>query len=620
MSLAQASFLGYTLFIEERTMNKHGQSIIEYSLIAVLVVLGVVTMGPYVLRSVGSHFKIWDDGIKDSFEENLTQAPVNDIPVINIPCTCKTTDNGCGTALVGSQCQDPTNPIKHGWTTTCTPIGCNNDPYSWCTIDPQCCTTPTNYGCGSVPLPLDGSGKVNTSLEIPLPNPANPPPANPANNNCYYGDEIQTSQCGTNKTYQCIDGSKYGCILPTCQGNPATGSLFCATNTNQPPNGLNNNYPVGTPLANQAACPQSPTCQIYCDTASGYTITGDGTGCAKQCPAASLPSSVIISSDANPSPMTAPPAGQNYYFLNFNTAGNGVFTETVTSTSGVVTPGQVYHLKMVSGRDGYGSQYNDNNCNSNNICDSDIVENDAGLLHIVVGDQQFGGRSNYDWQILDAKNNVVFEWSGLMDYSMDVAFTPVSCAPTAASCSFPGHTWTGYYSNVNVDNNDINNSYGNLYIIMSCTASSNLNGICIKYDSRQADAQAYRGMDTLASCATSASSIIACGAWLNSGPTTWNGSGLYWQNNSKNSSNNNSPAGSFSMACTSGQLANIIVTNPDPETPAPTTLTPAALNGCNWNGMIILKDFGDGNDVDITCAADSSGKGVITKFDLYEPI
>ena len=34
---------------------------IEYSLIAVLVILGIVIMGPYVLRSVGAHFKLWDD-------------------------------------------------------------------------------------------------------------------------------------------------------------------------------------------------------------------------------------------------------------------------------------------------------------------------------------------------------------------------------------------------------------------------------------------------------------------------------------------------------------------------------------------------------------------------------
>jgi Flp pilus assembly pilin Flp len=63
-------------------MNKHGQSIIEYVLIAVLVILGIVIMGPYVLRSVNAHFKLWDDGVQDSFTENITQAPVHPMIVM----------------------------------------------------------------------------------------------------------------------------------------------------------------------------------------------------------------------------------------------------------------------------------------------------------------------------------------------------------------------------------------------------------------------------------------------------------------------------------------------------------------------------------------------------------
>jgi len=48
-------------------MNERGQSIIEYTLIAVLVILGIVYMGPYALRSVNAYFKLWDDSVQDSF-------------------------------------------------------------------------------------------------------------------------------------------------------------------------------------------------------------------------------------------------------------------------------------------------------------------------------------------------------------------------------------------------------------------------------------------------------------------------------------------------------------------------------------------------------------------------
>ena len=61
---------------------------IEYIFIAILVILGIVIMGPYVLRSVNAHFKLWDESVQDSSTENLTQAPASDVPKINTNCTC----------------------------------------------------------------------------------------------------------------------------------------------------------------------------------------------------------------------------------------------------------------------------------------------------------------------------------------------------------------------------------------------------------------------------------------------------------------------------------------------------------------------------------------------------
>ena len=56
-------------------LRKKGQSFIEYSIIAVLVILGVVVMGPYVLRSINAHFKMWDDQVQDSHNERLDILP-----------------------------------------------------------------------------------------------------------------------------------------------------------------------------------------------------------------------------------------------------------------------------------------------------------------------------------------------------------------------------------------------------------------------------------------------------------------------------------------------------------------------------------------------------------------
>jgi len=47
-------------------MSKNkGQSIFEYSALAMLVVVGVIVMGPYIVRSIGAHFKLWQESIDD---------------------------------------------------------------------------------------------------------------------------------------------------------------------------------------------------------------------------------------------------------------------------------------------------------------------------------------------------------------------------------------------------------------------------------------------------------------------------------------------------------------------------------------------------------------------------
>ncbi len=58
-----------------RAHHRHGQSLIEYSLIVLLVILGIVVMGPYVLRSINAHFKIWDEEIQDSHNERFNSLP-----------------------------------------------------------------------------------------------------------------------------------------------------------------------------------------------------------------------------------------------------------------------------------------------------------------------------------------------------------------------------------------------------------------------------------------------------------------------------------------------------------------------------------------------------------------
>ncbi len=241
--VARLAFLGYTLFIDNKTMNKRGQSMIEYVLIAVLVILGIVIMGPYVLRSVNAHFKLWDYSVQDSFTETLTQAPVNAITNISTNCTCTTSAGSCGSSL--SQCAANQREYDH----TCNPQGCDGAPASSCVNDTTCCTTYSPHGCGTVPL-----GQSATST------------------NCNYGYQIQSQQCGSNTNISCVQDSI--CPLPACLGILSPGAIYCPNATTL----LNQNYGL-TYVADSSLCSNTPPCEVYCDISNGYLLNPTHTAC-----------------------------------------------------------------------------------------------------------------------------------------------------------------------------------------------------------------------------------------------------------------------------------------------------------------------------------------------------
>ena len=59
-----------------KTTNKSAQSVLEYSAIAMLVIAGILVMGPYMIRSVNAYFKTAEDQAKDSFREEIVQTPL----------------------------------------------------------------------------------------------------------------------------------------------------------------------------------------------------------------------------------------------------------------------------------------------------------------------------------------------------------------------------------------------------------------------------------------------------------------------------------------------------------------------------------------------------------------
>ena len=49
--------------------KNRGQSIIEYCTLAMLIIVGTIVMGPYVIRSVNAHFKLWQESVDDSIND-----------------------------------------------------------------------------------------------------------------------------------------------------------------------------------------------------------------------------------------------------------------------------------------------------------------------------------------------------------------------------------------------------------------------------------------------------------------------------------------------------------------------------------------------------------------------
>ena len=177
--------------------GKRGQSFIEYSLIFTLVILGVIVMGPYVLRSINAHFKIWDDEIQDSHNERFVEAPALSI---NLPQGCRPAGApvamGCGLRGTTKTCAADQQLYVQNFT----PAGCAYDEN--CVTENICCTSLVAGQCGTLALDQNESA--------------------PPNDNCFYGRRIMVHACGTDagKKQECRDDTN--CPAPQCTGTIPT--------------------------------------------------------------------------------------------------------------------------------------------------------------------------------------------------------------------------------------------------------------------------------------------------------------------------------------------------------------------------------------------------------------
>lgn len=269
---------GYTYITGANSMSKQkyiqnnaGQHTIEYAMLLIIIMVGIVMGGPYVVRSWYAHVKGLEDSVVDSINDPLLQTTTQgSTPPF---CNCGSFENqGCGFGV--------SVPPPYTWPLgntpglvqcaatemlsmkTCSPLDCEwsmspTPQIALCNTDPACCTPWTNTGsCGVL-----ASG-VSTA------NGGNP------DGTCPDGYMMQSRTCGSSSMPDFRCGSDPACVF-NCLGTPFTGPQFGPLCTNTSGVLDDQRLTADAPYVIVAAgvCTNATKCEFPC--ATGYVPTSN---------------------------------------------------------------------------------------------------------------------------------------------------------------------------------------------------------------------------------------------------------------------------------------------------------------------------------------------------------
>jgi hypothetical protein len=293
-----------------------GQSIIEYTALALLILVATMVMGPYVIRSIGAHFKIWQEEVSDSAHDRLLQNPEI------LSSVCRPTEppriyTGCGGQTAGPEYRCGT-PFKEPqikcevWARFFEERGIPDGCFycAGCNYDLSCCQTynplPAASGgpeCGKRPLlayvepdrkprpPNDAETTFRGSLEaidVSLTGEAE-------DQSCYFGEEMTRNNCFPRFTSPLPPGWTKPPLPPIeckinsdcdarCEGYVPAGATACADTTT-----LTESKALFFDAGRSSCGPpedDSDDCAMYCSEPNyelGYDTTGQLT-CIKRDP------------------------------------------------------------------------------------------------------------------------------------------------------------------------------------------------------------------------------------------------------------------------------------------------------------------------------------------------
>ena len=300
--------------------KKLGLSIIEYSLLAMLVIVGTIVMGPYFIRSIGAHFQLWQESIDDSIDDRMVKSKGVTIPTV---CQCGPLVTGaCGGHFQTSSFSCPVDS-RYQYT-PCSPPGCGFTSPGFqetCLLDTAtCCSTyrtcfsyyaPSNPSCCGK-ISLNDPACLNRPAGVQLNNVSNPGTA-PYNysdyccynevaliNNCYQSPGQTAppipSGLSINNFIKC-ERIPSGC-QPICTGTPHSNTkrLFPGGPSICPIGVLTQDRPW-TVVTGNSCLPAGDACREICDV--GYQIVGSGAGAYCAAPTYQI-ATVVSLSPPNP--------------------------------------------------------------------------------------------------------------------------------------------------------------------------------------------------------------------------------------------------------------------------------------------------------------------------------
>lgn len=122
-------------------LSRQGQVVIEYVTIAVLIMAGIMIIGPTVVRSINAFFQSATEGVQDSMTEEFVQGPETGFRNVTT-CDCDPLTLGCGAGTC--------LPTERYVTWDCNPPGCylTIGLVTDCTPDDTCCLRSPTGHCG----------------------------------------------------------------------------------------------------------------------------------------------------------------------------------------------------------------------------------------------------------------------------------------------------------------------------------------------------------------------------------------------------------------------------------------------------------------------------------------